>query len=176
MSIPRWRLAIVAGALVLLSANAGFAQAAPSSASVSAAASTPAEFEPGQPGPLGERLRKLRDQFGDGRLGRLRQHLIHGTFTVLNRDGEAIAIQLDHGTVAAIGDGAITISEAGGTSVTVNTTPDTKVRKGGGPSSLAALEVGDEVVVHSIVEDGSATARFIIVPPLAPTPTAGDPT
>jgi hypothetical protein len=176
MSTPRWRLAIIAGVLLLLTAvDAGFAQAAPSSASVSMAASAPAEFEPGQPGPLGERLRALRDRFGDGRLGRLRQHLVHGTFTVLNRDGELITIQLDHGDVSAIGDGTITISEAGDASVTVNTTSDTKIRKGGGPSSLAALGVGDEVVIHSIVEDGSATAKFIFVPPPAPTPIAGDP-
>jgi preprotein translocase subunit YajC len=176
MTTPRWRLAIVAGALLLLTAaGAGLVQAAPSSASTAPVASAPAELEPDQPGPLGERLRALRDRLGDGRLARLRQHLVHGTFTVLNRDGELITIQLDHGTIAAIGDDTITISEAGGTSVTVSTTAETKVWKDREPSSLAALEVGDEVVVHSIVEDGSATARFIVVPPPSPDPepTAG---
>jgi hypothetical protein len=168
MSTPRWRLAIVAGALLLLTGlGAGLVQAAPSPASAAATSSAPAA-EPDSPGPLGERLRALRDRFGDGRLARFRQHLVHGTFTVLGRDGELVTIQLDHGTVAAIPDGTITIAEAGDTSVTVNTTDDTKVRKDRAPSLLAALDVGDEVVVHSIVEEGAATARFIVVPPPAP--------
>jgi hypothetical protein len=174
MSTPRWRLSTVAGALLLMTAvGAGLVNAAPSSPSSTAAATVPAQAaESDAPGLLGERLRALRDRFGDrfgdGRLARFRQHLVHGTFTVLGRDGELVTIQLDHGTVASIADGRITIAEAGDTSVTVNTTDDTKVRKDREPSSLAALEVGDEVVVHSIVEEGAATARFIVVPPPAP--------
>jgi hypothetical protein len=172
MTIPRWRLAIVAGALLMLTTlGAGFAQAASSSASVATAAGTPAA-ESDQPGPLGERLRALRDRFGDGRLGRFRQRLVHGTFTVVGRDGELVTVQVDHGTIAAIGDGTMTIAEAGNTTVTVTTTSDTNVRKDRAPSSLAALEVGDEVVVHSIVEDGTATARRVVV--LPPSPAAQD--
>jgi hypothetical protein len=97
-------------------------------------------------------------------LGRLRKHLVHGTVTVLDRDGELITLQLDHGTIAAIGDGSITIGEAGNTSVTVATTADTRVRKGRAPASLAALAVGDEVVVVSVVDGSTATARRILVP------------
>jgi hypothetical protein len=170
MSTPRWRLATVAGALLLMTAlGGGLVNAAPSSASSTAAETVPAPAaESDAPSLLGERLRALRDRFGDGRLARFRQHLVHGTFTVLGRDGELVTIQLDHGTVASIADGRITIAEAGDTSVTVNTTDDTKVRKDREPSSLAALEVGDEVVVHSIVEEGAATARLIVMPPPAP--------
>jgi hypothetical protein len=175
MSTPRRRLAIVAGALLLLTvAGAGLAEAAPSSTPAVAAAPAPAEPTPDQPGPLGERLRALRDRIGAGRLGRLREHLVHGSFTVLDRDGELMTIQLDHGTVAAIGDGSITISETGGTSVTVGTSAETRVRKGGEPASLAALAIGDEVVVHSVVEDGSVMARFVFVPPPAPARVTGD--
>jgi hypothetical protein len=164
MATPRWRLAFVAGALLLLTAlGAGFAQAAPSSAAAVPAATVPTA-ETDQPGPLGERLRALRDRFGDGRFARFRQHVVHGTFTIVGRDGELITIQVDHGTVAAMTDGTLTIAEAGDATVIVNTTADTKVRKDRKPSSLAALEVGDEVVVHSIVEDGAANARFIVVP------------
>ena len=177
MSIRRRRLTMVAGALLLLSIiGAGLVQAAPASASSVAAASAPsalnadrAENAAGGPGGhLGERLRVLRERFGDGRLARQRQHLVHGTFTVLKRDGELMTIQLDHGTVSAIEDGSITIAEAGGSSVTVSATADTKVRKDRAPASLGVLEIGDEVVVHSVVEDGSATARLVFVPPPAP--------
>jgi hypothetical protein len=167
MSTPRRRLAIVAGALLLLMAvGTGLAQAAPTAASTTGETPTvvtPAEFDPDQVSRL-ERLRALRDRFGDGPLRRLRQHLVHGTFTVKDRDGDLITIQLDHGTISAIGDGTITIAEAGDTSVTVATNADTKVRKHREPASVDALEIGDEVVVHSMVEGGSATAQFIVVP------------
>jgi hypothetical protein len=169
MSTPHWRLAIAAGALlVLTAASAGLVQAAPSSAPGTTASTAPAEFGPDQVRPIGERLRALRDRLDDGRFPRLRRHLVHATITILNRDGQLVTIQLDHGTVAGIGDGSVIISEAGNTSVTVATSADTKVRKDRAPSSLAAIEVGDEVIVRSIVEDGTATARVIVVPPPRP--------
>lgn len=163
MSIPRWRLAIVAAALLLLSAiGGGLVQA---SAMPAAARDTAA----GERAPLiGERLAALRDRFGPRELGRLRKHLVHGTVTVLDRDGKLITLQLDHGTIAAIGDGSITIHEAGDASVTVATTSETRVRKGRAPSNLAALAVGDEVVVVSELDGSTATARRILVP--APRP------
>ena len=168
MTTARRRPAIVAAALLLLTAlSAGFAQAAPSSGATTATGAAPA-VEVDQPAPSGERLRALRDRFGDGRFPRFRQHLVHGTFTVVGADGQLRTIQVDHGTVAAIADGTLTIAEAGDGSVTVGTTNDTRVRKDRAPSSLAELEVGDEVVVHSIVEGGDAIARFIVVPPPAP--------
>lgn len=176
MTIPRWRLAIVAGALIVLSAiGGGLVQAA--SASTTSTTSTvavapttatePTEIGSNLPLLVGERLRTLRDRFGDGDLARLRKHLVHGTVTVLDRDGKLITLQLDHGTISAIGDDSITVAEAGGSSVTVATTAETRVRKDR-KAALAALAVGDEVVVRSTVDDGSATARGIRVPPPAP--------
>jgi hypothetical protein len=174
MSKARWRPAMVAGSLLLMTVlGSGLAQAAPSSTAATRAVLAPAA-EPGLPGTPAERLRGLHDRFGDGRFARFRQRLVHGTFTVVGRDGELVTIQVDHGTVAAIADGSITIAETGDASVTVNTSDDTKVRKDRKPSSLGALAVGDEVFVHSIVEDGAATARFIFVPrPAAADSSAG---
>lgn len=183
MTIPRRRLAIVTGALIVLSAvGGGLAQAASTSSTLSASITTsgatdavvPAtatmSTETGADLPLfaGERLRALRDRFGDGNLARLRRHLVHGTVTVLDRDDKLVTLQLDHGTISAIGASSITIAEAGGSSVTVATNADTRVRKDRKPGSLAALAVGDEVVVKSVVDGGSATARRIVVP--APVP------
>lgn len=177
MTIPRWRLAIVAGALIVLSAfGGGLVQAAsPSDASTGTASAATASTGTGWRPALfvGERLRALRDRFGDGDLGRLRKHLVHGTVIVLDRDGKPITLQLDHGTISAIGAGSITIAEAGGSSVTVATSAETRVRKDRKASSLAALAVGDEVVVGSIVNGGSATARGILVPPPAPAAATG---
>lgn len=165
MTIPRWRLAIVAGALIVLSAiGGGLVQAASPSTSpttAGAATSTP-------PVVAGERLRALRDRLGNGALGRLRKHLVHGTVTVLDRDGKLIALQFDHGTVSAIGDGSISIAEAGGATVTVGTTAETRVRKDRAAASLGNLTLGDEVVVQSTVEAGSPTAKRIVVLPPAP--------
>ena len=173
MTIPRWRLAIVAGALIILSAiGGGFVQAASTSSAstttsvavVPTTATVPTETRSDLSSFAGERLRALRDRIGDGDLGRLRRHLVHGTVTVLDRDDKLVTLQLDHGTISAIGDGSITIAEAGGSSVTVATNADTRVRKDRKPGSLATLAIGDEVVVQSVVDTGSATARRIVVP------------
>jgi hypothetical protein len=164
MSIPRWRLAIVAASLVLMSAiGAGLVQAAPGTAADRTATA-------GSSASSGARLAALRDRLGPRELGRPRKHLVHGTLTVVDRDGKLITLQLDHGTIAAIGDGSITIREAGDTSVTVATTSETRVRKGRAPSNLAALAVGDEVVVVSVLDGSTATARRIVVPVAWPTP------
>ena len=168
MTMPRWRIATVAGALIVLSAMGG--------GLVQAASEPVASTSSGAVAPLppfaGERLAALRDRFGDRGIGRLRKHLVHGTVTILDRDGKLITLQLDHGTISAIGNDSITIAEAGNSSVTVATTAETRVRKDRKPASLAKLEVGDEVVVTSVVDAGSATARLIVVPPPAPAPTA----
>jgi hypothetical protein len=173
MTMPRWRLATIAGALIVMSTiGGGVAQAASASPASTASSSTVAHTTATLPTAIGadlrlfvdERRRALRDRFGDGGLGRLRGHLVHGTVTLLDRNGKLITHQFDHGTVSAIGGGSITIAEAGGSSVTVATTAETRVRKDRKPASLAALAVGDEVVVHSIVSAGSATARGILVP------------
>ncbi|MDO8483463.1 MAG: DUF5666 domain-containing protein [Candidatus Limnocylindrales bacterium] len=183
MTIPRWRLAIVAGALIVLSAIGGGLVQAGSASSASTTstgpvppttAAAPTEIGSDLPSFVGERLRALRDRFGDRGLGRLRKHLVHGTVTVLDRDGELITLQFDHGTISAIGDGSITIAEAGGSSVTLATTAEARVRKDRKPASLSALAVGDEVVVHSVLDAGSATARWIVVPAHAPASAATD--
>lgn len=172
MTIPRRRLALMVGALIVLGAiSGGLVQAA--AANANPATTTTAAAPPTEPGTdlspfLGQRLRALRDRFGDGGVGRLRRHLVHGTVTVLDRDDKLVTLQLDHGTISAIGASSITIAEAGGSSVTVATNADTRVRKDRKPGSLAALAVGDEVVVKSVVDGGSATARRIVVP--APVP------
>ena len=184
MTIPRWRLALAAGAIIVLSAlGGGVVQAVAAQASTPPATSTASGAPPtgvttgptangsDLPTLAAERRLALRERLGDGGLGRLRKHLVHGTITVLDRDGKLITLQLDHGTVSAIGSGSVSIAEAGGTSVTVGTTAETRVRKDRKPASLTDLAVGDEVVVVSIVTDGTATARRIVVPPTAPTAT-----
>lgn len=167
MTVPRWRIAIVAGALIVLSAvGGGLAQAAPVPVATTSSGTAPL------PPFAGEHLMAPRDRFGDRGIGRLRKHLVHGIVTVLDRDGKLITLQLDHGTIAAIGTNSITIAEAGDSSVTVATTAETRVRKNRQRASLAKLAVGDEVVVTSVVAAGAATARLIVVPPPAPVPAA----
>jgi hypothetical protein len=178
MTIPPRRLALAAGALVILGAIGGglIGVAATSTAASADGAATAALAVAGEPVSGGEgpaRLLALRDRL-EWRPAGLRRHLVHGTLTVLDRDGKLVTHQLDHGTVTVTGGGSITIAEAGGTSVSVSTTAETRVRKGGKPATLADLKVGDEVVVRSIVEGGSATAKLVLVPPASPvTPPTG---
>ena len=168
MKSTRMRLAIVASALVILSTvGVGPVQAAPATsteapsvvAPVTAIGATPTS-DPGAP-QLGERL---RNRLGDRGFGRFGRHLVHATVTVVGRDGGLVTLQFDHGTISAVDDAAITIAETGGANVTVATNDDTRVRKARKPATIADLAVGDEVFVVSVVEDGAATARGIVVP------------
>jgi hypothetical protein len=182
MTIPRWRLALTAGALVVLGAlGGGLVQVATTPKAPADTAATSAgdnallldalalTSDPTSSGAaMPAQLLALRDRI-QGRIAHVRGHLVHGTLTVLDRGGKLVTYQLDHGTVSAIGSTSITIAQAGGSSVTVSTTPETRVRKDAKPSTLAALRAGDEVVVRSTVAGGSAIANLVIVPPASPT-------
>jgi hypothetical protein len=111
-------------------------------------------------GPLGQRIR---------RFARWKQ-LVHATVTV-DRPGTGIqTFELDHGTIAALPAGSITISEAGGTSITVAADASTGVRKDRAKAALSDLSSGDQVVVVSTVGNaGSPRALLVVVPPAAPT-------
>jgi hypothetical protein len=183
MTIPRWRLALASGALVVLGAlGGGLVQAAATpSAPAAGADPTAAAAEDAllldslvlasDPTSNGAALPvqrlAVRERLA-GRLANLRSHLVHGTLTVLDRDENLVTYQLDHGTVSAIDGASITIAETGGTSVTVFTTAETRVRGDARPSTLDNLKAGDEVVVRSTVDGGSATAKLIVVPPASP--------
>jgi hypothetical protein len=113
-------------------------------------------------------LLALRDRVQE-RIANVRGRLVHGTITVLDRDGKLVTYQLDHGTVTAIGGASITIAESGGSSVTVATSTATRVRKDARPSTLANLKAGDEVLVRSTVTGATATATLVLVLPPSPT-------
>jgi hypothetical protein len=94
------------------------------------------------------------------------------TATVLDKDGKLIQVQLDHGTIQAVGGGSITISEAGGTNITVTTDAATVVRTGRTKGSLGDLKVGDNVFVQSRVDGGTTLAKHILKVPTASGPAA----
>jgi hypothetical protein len=174
------RLAIVVGALLTLSTvGAGLAQAASDTQQGSVSATAPtmitASTDPTAAAPQlgGERLRALSDRLLERGLGRFGRHLVHATVTFLDRNGDLVTLQFDHGTVSAISDGSLTIAEAGGSSVTVATTDETRVRKGRQPAELTDLAVGDDIVVVSTLDSGAATARRIVMLPAAPTAGGG---
>ncbi len=183
MTIPRRRLALVAGALVILgAAGGGLVQAAatPSVQGADPGATARAAddtvlldslaliSDPTSGGAsLPAQRLAVRDRLME-RVANVRGHLVHGVVTMVDRDGKLVTYQVDHGTVSAIGSGSITIAEAGGSSVTVSTTTSTRVRREAKRSTLGGLKTGDEVVVRSIVDGGVASARLIIVPPARP--------
>lgn len=109
---------------------------------------------------LGQRLRHL---------ARWKQ-LVHATLTV-DRPGTGIqTFDLDHGTIAALTGGSLTVAEAGGSSVTLTTDTTTRVRKDGKKATLADLRSGDAVVIVSPVGgSGTANAILVVVPPAAST-------
>ena len=159
MSKSRRGIATIGGALLILGViGTGIANAAPATSSGEGATGSTLDAPP----PHAERTGRLRE--GLPRHVRFGRDLVHATITLTDRNGDVRTIQLDRGSISAIGDNSITIAEAGGASVTVSTSDETRVRKDRAPSSLGALAVGDTVFVRSLVEGGSATARFILVP------------
>ena len=187
MTIPRWRLALTAGALVVLGAvGGGFVQAAATPPTPDAAAAAGAGTASDPDGALlldtlalmrdptssgaavPAQLLALRDRVGS-RLLNVRGRLVHGSLTVLDRDGKLVTYQLDHGTVSAIGGASITITESGGSNVTVSTSSTTRVRKDAKRATLTDLKAGDDVVVRSTVVGGSATANLVVVLPASTT-------
>lgn len=101
-----------------------------------------------------------------GRIRRLAtsRHLVHATVVVNLAKGGLTTIQLDHGTISAVGASTLTISEAGGGSVTVDLGPETRVRRNAAKASIADLKTADEVFVMSKVESGGTTAYLVVVP------------
>jgi hypothetical protein len=87
---------------------------------------------------------------------RLGRHVVHAVLTV-ERDGKLLTFQVDRGTIGSIDGGRLTISEAGGTSMTVAIDEQTRVRRDGKRIALSDLKAGDEVYVISQVTSGGAT-------------------
>lgn len=172
MQILRRRVAIVAGSALLVAlAGVGIAQAQPSgptpaAPTVAAAPSDPdiaaidavlaaEQVAPDATGRLGaERLRRLA----------VWKHLVHGTVVVDLPKAGLITIQLDHGTISAVNATSLTIAEAGGSSVTVSLSDESRVRRDGAKAAIADLRTGDVVVVMSKVESGGTTAYLVVVP------------
>lgn len=197
MTISRWRIALTAGALIVLGAVGGGlvqAAAAPAATLTSRTTATAADAlmasstdsallldalgltsERASGGTVAQaQLLTLRHRIQD-RIARVRGRLVHGSLTVLDRDGKLVTYQFDHGTLSAVGSASITIAEAAGASVTVSTSTDTRVRKCGTTATRADLAAGDEVLVRSTVAGSSTSATLVIVFPRAPstTPSSG---
>jgi len=181
MRIPTWRFALTGVAIVLLLAlGIGFVAASSNTPShpgteLAAASGNPtASDEPkasGAPdGKGGKGLRALLK--GRGLKLGLGGRVVHVTATVEDKDGKLIQLQLDHGTVQAIGGGSITVAEAGGTNVTVSTDASTVVRTGRTVGSLGDLKVGDQVFVQSRIDGGTTLAKHILKVPPASGPAA----
>ena len=159
MKIPAWRLALTGGALVIL-AGAGIGLASAAGGDVSPAAEAPA---PALDGARERGADARRDAAGPRAGLRLLRQVVHGELTVETRDG-LVTIQLDRGTIQAIGASSITISEAGGSTVVVKTDDETRVWIGRERGTLDDLDVGDEVYVQSRVENNALAKRIVVRP------------
>lgn len=180
MRTPTWRLVLTGAAIGILAlVGVGLVAASSSPAtspSTNGVAAAPAA-SPGTNdanGPKGNRpgLRKLLGRLG--RVGEGASRFVDGTLNFTDQNGAIITVQLDHGTIASIGSGSLTIDEAGGKQVTVSTDTTTVVRLGGGAGigKLTDLKAGDEVFVQSRVDGGTTLAKHVLRVP-APASTTG---
>ncbi len=92
------------------------------------------------------------------------KHLVHATVVVDLQKAGLTSIQLDHGTISALNATSITIAEAGGGSVTVALSGETRIRRAGAKALVGALKTGDVVFAMSKVDTGGATAYLVVVP------------
>jgi hypothetical protein len=157
VKIPRWRIALTGGALIVLTAaGIGLVQASgPSPADPTSAILDAVAVDPGAAGATttDARLRPLRD-------------LVHGTITFDHRGEGLITVQVDGGTISSVDADSMTIAEAGGASVTVAIDDQTRVRLAGKRSTSADLKPGQTVRVISRLGDANAaTARLIVARP-----------
>jgi hypothetical protein len=180
MRIPAWRLALVGGVLTVL-AVAGIGLATGANAPAAPRANALAAGETAAPGtsarpnastkPEGKNgasgLGKLRDGLRGGRLLRLGRHLVHAEVTVTGKDGKLVVLQLDHGTVQAVGGGSLTIKETGGGTETVSTDGATIVYVGRKDGKLSDVKIGAELFVQSRIDGGTTLAKRILVVPAA---------
>lgn len=175
MHIPTWRFALTGVAIVvLLAVGIGFVAASSNTAShPGLAAVAAASTNPGTSGdPTGKGGRGLRALLHGKGLRGLGGRIVHVTATVQDKDGTLIQLQLDHGTIQAIGGGSIMVAEAGGTTITVNTDASTIVRTGRTKGTLGDLKVGDNVFVQSRIDGGTTLAKHILKVPTASGPAA----
>jgi hypothetical protein len=178
MRISAWRLALTGVTIViLLAAGIGFVAASTGAQhQLAAAAAAPSEEPDESEGPDesgrpdhaggGKAHRDLKGfngiLHGHGAGLGLGRRLVHVTATVQDKDGKLIQLQLDHGTIQSIGNGSVTIAEAGGTTVTVSTDTTTVVRTGRDKGALSDLKVGDEIIAQSRVDAGKTLAQHVI--------------
>ena len=163
MRIPTWRLALTGGAVaILVVVGIGFVAA---STAPPAPAANVTTTEVGASTAHGERAGKAGHGWRGARLFKAGKHLVHAELTVTDKDGNLVNLQLDHGTVATIGGGSLTITEAGGSSETVSTNDATIVRVGREKGALGDITVGAEVFVQSRVDGSAVLAKRILVIP-----------
>jgi hypothetical protein len=166
MAIPRWRVVLIGGAAVALAlAGAGWALAtSQGSGDIAVPVVAGVDGEPvtaspdrsgGESGPASHRGAALR------RLA-LARSLVHAEARYVDRAGNLVEHHVDHGTIHSIGGGTITIDEADSAAVTVTVDDETVVRLGRAPGELGDLEVGDEIVIHSRIDDGVALASHVV--------------
>ena len=158
MAIPRRRLAIGGGALVLLTiVGVGLVQArSVGSAIVPAAADAVAAPGSTDQADVPSAALRLRG----------RGLIVHGTVTIDSPKDGLITVLIDSGTITAVDSDSVTIAEKGGTAVTVAIDGDTRVRRDRKRAGAADLKVGDTVrVVSRVAAGGGASAKVIVVAP-----------
>jgi hypothetical protein len=170
MRIAPWRVVLTGVAVLSLGIAAiGVVAAGSAEATMPAGAAAVSDMEAATAdvattdGAIGDAL--LGRGRGPARLAAAR-HLVHLEVRAVNRAGEIVEHHLDHGTIQSVGAATLVIREADGAIVTVETSDQTVVRLGRQRGDLADLAVGDDVVIHSLLDGGATVARHVLrLPP-----------
>lgn len=176
MRIPRWRLALIGTALVVLLVSAtSLALGRPPRSAVSGGESARAVTDTSASVATGwlealARVAKPTDRGADAGLAHLARffrharHLVHAEATLDLPERGLTTFALDHGTITAVSATSVALKAADDSSVTVQADAETKVRKERQKAALSDLAIGSEVFVLSVKEGGTFVARHVWVP------------
>ncbi|MEP6696353.1 MAG: hypothetical protein ABJA34_05670 [Pseudonocardiales bacterium] len=148
-------VAWTAAATIGIGAVAGIAYAATDTAPTASAPPTAASSPHAKTGHAGK---------GD-RIRALARRTVHGEFVVKGKDGKYVTAETQRGAVTAVSRTSITVRSADGFTATYAVTSDTKVGKDKAKADIAAVKVGDLVLVVAVKADGGKTARGLLVAP-----------
>lgn len=90
------------------------------------------------------------------------KRVLHGEFVVTAKGGSRV-VDVQRGTVTTVSTASVSLKSSDGFTGTYAVSATVRVRKSGAKADIAAVKVGDAVVVVATKLDGAVTARSIVV-------------
>ena len=94
--------------------------------------------------------------------GQLFDHYLGAQIQLTDKDGKAVTVQTIPGKVASVSGATLGLNKNDGGTVTLTIPDDAIIRKGTGEVELAALKVGDKVVVITVTSNSQTQVKAVL--------------